>query len=812
VVDSHAALRPVVFGDETIVADTLTDLEREVLRVDGIDPDTLAATGNVPLTGRANGEAVIRGTVQDFEAEGFAQLYELAYDETSVAAARADFTAFWHGSGDWVAQGTVDFDSTRVRGFELAGGDGVASYGAGGGTFDMAALGTTQEMYTAAGAFARDSLGIDLELMSLTMEAPETTWRLQGVTELRLEGSMIRTDGLRLIGDASAEITARGALDLEGESNFALSVEGVDLIELARLVQAEDVPSGLLDLEARVRGPAEAPEIEGEFELRNILIGDRSLSSLGGNIEYSDQELEAQIAGVQEGRELVRVQGSFPVDLSFKEVEERFPDREMDLTVAVDSLPASTALATLTLLEEVAGVFDGEVRFMGLRGDLRPTGQIRLTGGAFSIPDVGLNLSAIDARFQVSEDFAVEVDAEGRAGGLARVTGSLNMDDPLDPVFDLQIVANGFQAIERGDLTATVGGDLTLTGQYTAPLIGGSLTVEEGELFLDEFVRGAEVIDLNDPRFRDVVDTTLVADQPIIAPTENPFMGNLRVGVSVSLEQDFWIRSRESTQGMDVEIGGDLQATFDRPRREIVLRGTLLANRGTYNQFGRQFAIQTGTLVFPGTPGIDPSISISAVYRLRRQDAGPLAIIASVEGTLQDPEVSLSSDSQPPIPESDLISYLLFGRPSFALASAQDRLVNEALTGAVSYGVSQLGTTVSQSLGVDYLSISQAEGFGASGAGFAELTNQFESTQIEMGRYIGEDLFASIAIRPLMTRGSRTGTQLPSLRLEWTFAEFWSLEGFIEDRLARQGSSGFTELGNQPQRTKGFSIFREWGY
>jgi translocation and assembly module TamB len=262
---------------------------------------------------------------------------------------------------------------------------------------------------------------------------------------------------------------------------------------------------------------------------------------------------------------------------------------------------------------------------------------------------------------------------------------------------------------------------------------------------------------------------------------------------------------------MDVEIAGDLEASFDRPRREIVLRGNLQAVRGTYNQFGRQFAIQTGTLVFPGTPGIDPSLSITAAYRLRREDAAPLAIIATVEGTLQDPQVRLSSESQPPIPESDLISYLLFGRPSFALAGDDQRLVNEALTGVVSYGVSQLGTQVSQSLGVDYLSISQDQTLDASPIGAGFFRDQFRNTQIEMGRYIGEDVFASVAIRPLDSRSSRMGVQLPSLRLEWTFAEFWSLEGFIEDRL-RQGSAGFTEIGAQPNRTQGFSIFREWGY
>jgi autotransporter translocation and assembly factor TamB len=151
-----------------------------------------------------------------------------------------------------------------------------------------------------------------------------------------------------------------------------------------------------------------------------------------------------------------------------------------------------------------------------------------------------------------------------------------------------------------------------------------------------------------------------VSLRPVVDAAQNPFIQNLFVQVDLEIGRDFWLRSRE----MDVEIGGALLATFDRRKREIVMAGSLGAERGNYNSFGRQFQVVGGSVEFVGTPGINPELNIQAVTRFRRPGGEPLNISASVEGTLLSPTVVLSSDAQPAIAQSDLISYLIFGRPS----------------------------------------------------------------------------------------------------------------------------------------------------
>ena len=137
---------------------------------------------------------------------------------------------------------------------------------------------------------------------------------------------------------------------------------------------------------------------------------------------------------------------------------------------------------------------------------------------------------------------------------------------------------------------------------------------------------------------------------------------------------------------------------------------------------------------------------------------------------------------------------MLFGRPSYALASGEISVVEGAAAGLVratlSLGVSQLGSTFSRSLGVDYFSVSSAQQSGGFGA-FRTPTGIFADTQIEMGRYVDENVFLAVTLRPLAGSGSLRRTQLPGARLEWRFRELWSAEGFLQDRLARLGAASF---------------------
>jgi hypothetical protein len=280
----------------------------------------------------------------------------------------------------------------------------------------------------------------------------------------------------------------------------------------------------------------------------------------------------------------------------------------------------------------------------------------------------------------------------------------VDLSDLADPRFDLEVQAELPGGEPPGPGGAGLGDDLP-RGRYTAPRVTGAIRVDQANLFLEEFARSADRGGPLRPAFLAAVDTTLAAARPVLEAAQNPFLENLRVDADLSMPRDVWLRSRE----MNVEIGGDLIVTFDRRDREILLVGTVAAVRGNYNAFGRQFQVRSGTVDFVGTPGINPALDIEAVHRLRQQGGEPLEIVANLEGTLLSP-ASPSAPAAVNISESDLISYLIFGRPSYALASAESRMLGDAaISAGIGAAAGQLSSLLGQQIGLDFFNITQAQ-------------------------------------------------------------------------------------------------------
>jgi len=344
---------------------------------------------------------------------------------------------------------------------------------------------------------------------------------------------------------------------------------------------------------------------------------------------------------------------------------------------------------------------------------------------------------------------------------------------------------------------------------------GQGLTVDQGTVYLDEFQRNATVVDLSDPRYVDFGDERFIQADENGRQVGNPFVDNLAVGVSLAVDNDTWLRSPD----MNVEMRGDLSVSYDRGAREITLAGDLRAIRGDYTVLRSRFEVVEGLIEFPGTPGINPNLDITARTQVRRPEAEALAVTARVTGTLEDPRVQLSSPDET-IAQSDLVSYLLFGRPSAALTSSQAASVRNTTgsilgsaggaLGSAALGTltSRLGSLFAQNIGLDYFAISQPSNVFGSGS----TSSTFAQTTLEGGIYLEDDLFLVAVVRPLGNLDSSSSNILGGLRLEWSASEVYTVELFLEDRFLRSRAFGFQDVGVTSSLVTGFFVFREWGY
>jgi autotransporter translocation and assembly factor TamB len=548
----------------------------------------------------------------------------------------------------------------------------------------------------------------------------------------------------------------------------------------------------------------------------NLRYGDFSLGGIESDFSYDDFRITLDLLAHNVGRQVLSANGSFPFDLRLERDSTGVADVPVDLEISADSFPAAIALAFLKSLEQVEGTVSGDVRIGGTAADLEPAGTLVLANASARLPDLGVRHRNVQANLVLTPDGDVEVDGSLRSEGTAEVTGSVSLSSSLLAVgLDLEIQARNFLAVNRRDVIGRLSGTAGIRGTYGRPRITGDLTVEQGEMMVEEVARSVEVLDLSDPAFFDVVDTTSVTLRPILRPTQNPFLQNLRLdSLTLTMARNSWLRGRQ----LNVEMAGTLDVFWDRTAQYLTFLGSLDAVRGTYSVFSRQFQVEEGTVSFPGVPGVNPDLNIRALNRLRTPENEQLEIIATVEGSLLAPRVSLSGNSAFPIGEDDLVSYLIFGQPAYAVGAGRSAFAEEsavALRGAtanlaVGLFSSELGSILTRDTGLDYLAVTQGS-YGNLDSEIRQWEGALFATQVEIGKYLTEDIFAALQWRPIRAEGSEV-KPLAAIRIEVRLADNWTLEGYMEDRFLRNSmfllGSGDLDSGY----SRGFFLYRQWGY
>jgi hypothetical protein len=819
--ESLAPLRPLVMGGRTVVLDELTPFERELLVMEGVSLDTLPTSAQVAVGGRVEGGVILSGGVFGFEGEGNLAFQEVRFRSDYVRSGSMAFRGEGFPGAGGRIRAQVRTDSMNVRSLGFRAGEADLNLGRWDGRVALTALRGRADEYQARGVYRLEPEGGGaLELEDLSLAFGTEGWGLQGPATLAWSPSGFRVGDFRLSGlrGSPLEVRVDGFLPREGEGDFRVEMRELDLARVARLAQMETPLEGVVDVVGRFTGLADEPLVVGSFKGRDLRYDAFSLDAAEAEVRWQGEAATLELTAEERSGRVLLARGSFPADLRVGSRGPRVPEGPVDITMTADAFPAAIALAFLEDLQEVEGTLTGEIHLGGTSRDPVPTGALTLARGAVTLPALGVRMGSVEGRTRLLPGGLVEVDGSARSGGRARVTGTVRLEPASDPILALDVEARDFLAVNRRDMQARVSGNVTLQQRYRTPRVTGRLTVEQGVLVVEELARSAEVVDLSDPSFFDVVDTTFVTLRPILEASQNPFLQNLLLEVGVSMGRDTWLRGRD----LNVEMTGGLQLSWDLTERDMVLVGDLFAVRGVYSVLGRQFQVQEGTVRFQGIPGINPELEITALNRLRTFEGDRFDVIATVGGTLLTPRVSLSSNAPFPIGESDLVSYLIFGRPTYALASGQSAYAQGAagaLLGAATGATAnlalgtlsaELGSVFARNVGLDYLAISQDR--DAAYLGTLDLAGTVATTQVEIGQYLANGVFAALLWRPLTGLGGTALNPFAGLRLEWRMTDAWTLEGFVEDLFSRRSLFRGVDPGYQTRLVPGFFLYREWGY
>jgi translocation and assembly module TamB len=334
------------------------------------------------------------------------------------------------------------------------------------------------------------------------------------------------------------------------------------------------------------------------------------------------------------------------------------------------------------------------------------------------------------------------------------------------------------------------------------------MVVDAGFLAFADLVE-KRIVNLDDPEFRAVVDSNLAGATGLGPSAQNIFLDSLRIqGLTVSMGPDVWLRSHEA----NIQLAGDFTVAknVESGASRYRLDGTLRAVRGTYRLVvgptAKEFRVTRGTVRFFGTPDLNPDLDIVAEHSVHAVQGSDVVVRAVIGGTLLVPRLTLESDQRPPLSETEIVSYLLFGRPSFDLASgagapgSEQAILQGALVGLAGVVSGELEQTLVTDLGipVDYLAIRPGGG---------SVGDIFGNARVEAGTQIGERTF--LTLKAGLCQVVR-GSQALGANVQYRLAPRWTLEASIEPTVQECRPVGFQIRPPVPYQI-GMDLFWQWG-
>jgi len=445
-------------------------------------------------------------------------------------------------------------------------------------------------------------------------------------------------------------------------------------------LEADSLPANLLCIQGvpcqgRVKALAELngeplhPDIQGQITWSPGQWGDftfqlfkTSFNYRGGNFSFSGS-LEEKALGPR-----LTWDGRVPLQLSL--LPPRWDWGDQDLHVKVHGENANLALLT-ALTPEVTGAegaVDITAEWQGRPSHPQVSGQLRWGPGYLTLMESGarFRLQPGAARLQGDSLTIPEVILE--SGGTARISGTITLATFLPQQVDLKAQLQDFLGLQRTGSQAKGTGTVTLKGPWAAPRFTGKLTLSQATFTPVFFQRGIH---------RDVV---LVQPPPPPKPSAGPGLPPLNLGFWQHLDMDIgleapggvWVRDKR----LNVEFAGLVRARKHAGEKRVVVGGEARALKGTYELQGRLFKVEKGTVHFPGNPKEEATVDGQAVHKMK-----DLTLVLTATGAVIKPTVKL--ESIPPLPASDLLAYLVFGRPAASLSREEYVSMSQAAIGVV---------------------------------------------------------------------------------------------------------------------------------
>jgi translocation and assembly module TamB len=302
--------------------------------------------------------------------------------------------------------------------------------------------------------------------------------------------------------------------------------------------------------------------------------------------------------------------------------------------------------------------------------------------------------------------------AEDTGGHVLTGKGTLNYSSEKALHYQAEFNGNNLALFHHPNLQGALSCHIELTGDSASGQIKGKVQSDRTEIYLpSRFV--SSVPELN-------VVRTIPPQKGSAAQTDSSTAYAIMLDVILEAANQVFIRG----WGGDAELQGNLHLTGTMANPEIA--GKLTTLRGRYEEFGKQFKITQGELLFEGDIPPSPFLNITAATQ-----AGDVEVRPILSGPLLTP--SLKVESTPSLPQDEALSVLLFGKDSGKISPFQAVQLANSLRKLSGHGGSDFDPIgrIRKLVGVDDISVNSG---GENGT----------DTSVGVGKHLGENVYIGV--------------------------------------------------------------------
>ncbi len=367
----------------------------------------------------------------------------------------------------------------------------------------------------------------------------------------------------------------------------------------------------------------------------------------------------------------------------------------------------------------VAGSLRGQLRAAGTPAAPRLQGSLSGHSLALALPGLGLDLrqGSIDALFDgdtLRLRSLVAHDPSGR--GTLRASGSMGLAD-AQPSGSVDLSLDKLRALDRPGRQVELSGSARLRAHGGQVALDAALRVDKADI---------ELASADTPR---LAPDVVIQGRAAPAPAATAAMP-LSAKIHVDLGRDFHLRG----YGVDARLGGALLLRTE-PGRALAAEGSVGVRSGSYSAYGQQLALVADSSVNFSGPVDNPGLNLAA-----QRENLPVQVGVRVTGTLRAPKVSLNSD--PPMSDGAILSWLILGQDPSTVGNDQNALLQTAAAALLSSGQGvPLTSRVAGALGLDRLTLSGQGGLQNSVLTVGKKLSSRLSVSVEQGLAATGSLF-----------------------------------------------------------------------